>query len=94
MLSPEPPAPGTGVLRYFTVHVNKHTAKYGADGGVRIVVAHTPPPAAPADGGAPFNWIDTAGHAEGTMCFRWVKPAVPDDALPHPLARVVPFAQL
>jgi hypothetical protein len=68
--------------RYFNVHVNKHTAVLEADGSVRIVVAHRDP-------GLP-NWITTAGHAEGTMCFRWVRA----DAHPVPRTRVVRLADL
>ena len=35
------------------------------------------------------NWLETAGHARGTMCFRWVgaKEHV------HPTARVVKFSK-
>lgn len=53
-------------LDYFNhrIHVNKHTAEYEADGSVRVIVAHTDP-------GLP-NWIDTASHNDGTMCWRWI----------------------
>ncbi|MCA9630485.1 MAG: DUF1214 domain-containing protein [Myxococcales bacterium] len=68
--------------RYFTIHVNKHTARYRADGSVRIVVAHRDP-------GVP-NWIDTCGHDRGTMCFRWVRA----EATPQPRTRVVILAEL
>ncbi|MEZ4376332.1 MAG: DUF1214 domain-containing protein [Polyangiaceae bacterium] len=68
--------------RYFTIHVNKHTARYEADGSVRIVVAHRDP-------GCP-NWIDTCGHDRGTMCFRWVRA----EATPQPRTRVVDLSQL
>jgi hypothetical protein len=56
--------------RYHNISVNKATAKYEADGSVRVVVAA-------ADHGFP-NWIDTCGHSEGTMCWRWyrLKPGV------------------
>jgi hypothetical protein len=68
--------------RYHRVHLNKHTAALRPDGGVRIVVAHEDP-------GVP-NWIETAGHREGTMCFRWVR------ASRHPKisARVVKFGEV
>lgn len=56
--------------RFHRIHVNKHTAKYEDDGGVRIVVSHTDP-------GVP-NWVETAGHEMGTMCWRWI------DAEHHP----------
>jgi hypothetical protein len=53
--------------RYFTVCINKATAHYETDGSVRVVVAHKDP-------GIP-NWIETAGHHEGTMCWRWYRLA-------------------
>jgi hypothetical protein len=51
--------------RYFHVCINKASAIYSRDGSVTVVVAHTDP-------GAP-NWIETAGHDEGTMCWRWYR---------------------
>ncbi len=75
--------------RYYDVTFNKHTARYFADGSIRLVVCATNPNTA----GGPFlgNWIDTAGHRLGTMCFRWIKPAPAHDgpALPRPRTRVV-----
>jgi hypothetical protein len=68
--------------RFFTVHLNKHTAKPEPDGSVRIVVAHRDP-------GVP-NWIDTVGHVSGTMCFRWVAAA----SQPVPQTRVVKLADV
>ena len=50
--------------RHHTINVNKHTARYEADGSVRLVISHTDP-------GVP-NWIETAGHTMGTMCWRWI----------------------
>jgi hypothetical protein len=68
--------------RHHTIHVNKHSAHYEADGSVKVYVAHTDP-------GKP-NWIETAGHRIGTMCWRWI------GAQEHPLlnVRVVKFADL
>ncbi len=68
--------------RHYTIHVNKHTARYGEDGSVRIIVAHRDP-------GLP-NWITTAGHTHGTMCLRWVKAA----AFPEPTTMVVRLVDL
>ena len=51
--------------RYFTISLNKHTARTGQDGSVRLVVAHEDP--------GVDNWIETAGHSQGTMCFRWIR---------------------
>jgi len=68
--------------RYFKVHVNKHTATYGEDGLVRVVVAHRDP-------GLP-NWLDTCGHRQGAMCWRWIRAA----EHPQPRTRVVKLAEL
>lgn len=57
--------------RYHTIHLNKHTASYQPDGGVRLIISHSDP-------GLP-NWIETAGHNLGTMCWRWI------GATDHPL---------
>lgn len=63
-------------------------ATYRSDASVLIVLAHKDP-------GIPYaNWLSTADHECGTMTFRWVKPGVPDAELPHPRARVLPFAEL
>lgn len=62
--------------RHHRIHVNKRTAVCRRDGSVAIVVAHRDP-------GVP-NWIDTAGHAHGTMGLRWIKAATH----PTPRARV------
>ncbi len=59
------------------VCLNSGSAKQRADGSVRIVVAHTNP--------GVDNWLDTAGHSLGTMCFRWVRAK----AHPVPSTRVV-----
>ena len=68
--------------RHFTIHTNKHLAHYEADGSVRLIVAHEDP-------GLP-NWLDTAGHTSGTMCFRWVRAA----EHPQPGCRAVKLASL
>jgi hypothetical protein len=68
--------------RFHRIHVNKHTAHYEPDGSVRIVVAHEDP-------GVP-NWIETVGHARGTMCFRWIRA----QAHPQPRTQVVKRAEL
>ncbi len=68
--------------RHFTIHLNKHTARYNRDGLVRIVVAHQDP--------GLENWITTAGHYCGTMCLRWVKAA----SHPQPRTRVVRLEEL
>jgi len=51
--------------RYFNICINKATATYESDGRVKVIVAHTDP-------GLP-NWINTCGHYQGTMCWRWYR---------------------
>ena len=68
--------------RHHTIHVNKHTAHYEADGSVRLVVSHSDP-------GLP-NWIETAGHDMGTMCWRWIGA----DRHPPVATRVMKLAEL
>ena len=51
--------------------INNGSAIRAADGGVTAVIANAPPPP-----GAE-NWIDTRGHAEGTMIFRWSRSPDP-----------------
>ena len=68
--------------RYHRIHTNKALARYENDGSVRLIVAHRDP-------NLP-NWIETAGHDCGTMCFRWVKAA----SQPISSTRVVRFAEL
>ncbi len=68
--------------RYYPIHVNKHTATYRPDGSVQVVVA--------AENKGFDNWIDTVGHTEGTMCWRWVRA----DDNPEPQTRVVKLSEL
>jgi hypothetical protein len=63
--------------RSFKIHVNKHTAVYSDDGSVQVVVAHEDP-------GHP-NWLNTCGHAQGGMCWRWIRAK----EHPEPRTRVV-----
>ncbi|MBP1685554.1 MAG: hypothetical protein H6Q33_1697 [Deltaproteobacteria bacterium] len=64
-------------------HVNNRTAKYEADGSVRVIIAdeHRMTP----------NWIDTLGHREGVMMFRWSRSK---DPVPRLHAEVVSLATL
>jgi hypothetical protein len=60
------------------VTLNNHTAKLEPDGSVKLIVAAQDP-------GHP-NWLDTAGHARGTIGVRWVGRDLVDVV---PSARVV-----
>jgi hypothetical protein len=52
------------------ITLNHHTARLEPDGSLRLIVAARDP-------GHP-NWLDTAGHARGTIGVRWVGPDVAD----------------
>jgi hypothetical protein len=66
--------------RYFHVCINKAGAVVNRDGSVTVVVAHRDP-------GLP-NWIETAGHTEGTMCWRWYR-LLPGEKPVTPSCRVL-----
>jgi hypothetical protein len=66
--------------RYFTICVNKSSAYYEPDGSVQVVVAHHDP--------GTHNWINTCGHSEGTMLWRWYRLAEGEEAV-EPGCRVV-----
>lgn len=63
--------------RFRPVTVNKHSARYEADGSVRIICAARDPGFG--------NWMDTSGHTEGTALLRWAGAR----AHPLPKARIV-----
>ena len=64
-------------------HYNNRTVHCEPDGSVRIVISLRDP-------GVP-NWIDTRGHLEGPMLFRWSRTHLP---VPDIQARVVPRSDL
>jgi len=68
--------------RYHQIHTNKHLARLEDDDSVRLIVAHENP-------GLP-NWLETAGHTSGTMCFRWVRAK----EHPQPQTRLVKLNSL
>jgi hypothetical protein len=67
---------------FHRTHVNSGGAAYRDDGSFELVVAHRDPDHP--------NWIDTAGHARGTMGLRWVRA----DSHPAPKTRVVKLSEL
>ncbi|MBW2269457.1 MAG: hypothetical protein JRH16_12850 [Deltaproteobacteria bacterium] len=62
--------------------LNGHQSHVSSDGSIRYVVAHRDP-------GVP-NWLDTEGHREGIMIFRWALV----DSAPTPQTRVVRFDEI
>jgi len=66
----------------FTSSTNGAQARPSIDGKYRLVVAH-------ADPGVP-NWLDTAGHPEGMLLYRYHDPV----SRPVPTARLVKLADL
>ncbi len=79
--------------RHFTIHTNGSLARPDAADPARftLIVSHADPN---ADGTFRGNWIQTVGHEQGTMCFRWVAPRVTDAELPHPMVEVLCTEQL
>jgi hypothetical protein len=70
--------------RYFTICINKASAHYEVDGSVKVIVAHHDP--------RHPNWINTCGHHEGTMCWRWYR-IMPGHQQVEPGCRVVKVAR-
>jgi hypothetical protein len=64
-------------------HVNNRTAKLEADGSVRVAIGDA--------GGGAANWLDTAGHREGMILFRWSRTNEPVPAI---ATRVVKASEL
>lgn len=69
---------------FHRTHVNSGQAVARDDGSVRIVVAHEDP------GRPDVNWLDTAGHHQGTMGVRWVRAKTH----PKPETKVVPLSEV
>ena len=74
--------------RYFTIHVNAHTAQYRPDKSVRVVLTHEDPKIQ----GTTYNWCTTTGHFEGQFCWRWIWPENED--FQHPVPTVVKVKDL
>ena len=69
--------------RYTTTNLNNHTAERDENGDWRLVIS-------PVDPGVP-NWLDPAGHDNGTIMWRW---NYPQQQPPSPRTRVVPLSQV
>lgn len=68
--------------RYHPITVNKHSVRLEPDGSFRIIVSARDPGCG--------NWMDTAGHAHGTMGLRWNQAVDP----PQPRCQVVRYDDL
>jgi len=68
--------------RYHQVNINAAGAVRNDDGGVTFVIAGSDP-------GVP-NWLDTAGHSEGVMTFRWMLSSTS----PHPTCKVMKLSEV
>jgi hypothetical protein len=62
--------------------LNRAQARTDRDGKLRCVVAHRDP--------GVQNWLDTAGHPEGMIQYRWIWTRT----RPHPQVKIVPFETL
>ena len=71
--------------RYHTICINKGLAFYKDDGSVEVIVSHK-------DTGHK-NWLDTCGHYEGTMCWRWYRLEEGSKAI-EPVCEIVSLASL
>lgn len=70
--------------RYHNICISKGTAELEQDCSIKVIVAHQDPNHG--------NWIETAEHFEGTMCWRWYKPGGAN--IPEPQTEVVKFKDL
>jgi hypothetical protein len=71
--------------RYFPISINKHSAKYEADGSVKVIISH--------QNTGQQNWLYTCGHSEGTMCWRWYRLAEGVDPV-EPSCKVVKLTEI
>lgn len=71
--------------RYHTICINKGSAHYKDDKSVQIIVAHKNP--------GHKNWLNTCGHFEGTMCWRWYRLEEGSKAI-EPTCELVSLASL
>lgn len=71
--------------RYHTICTNMGAAHTEANGSLRIIVAHNDP-------GVP-NWLETCGHDEGTMCWRWYRLAESEKPV-QPVCRVIHLSEI
>jgi hypothetical protein len=71
--------------RFHNICINKSGAQLESDGSVRIIISHEDPHLP--------NWIETAHHREGTMCWRWYRIHEHSQAV-EPECRVISISEL
>jgi hypothetical protein len=71
--------------RYYNICINKAGAKFEEDGSLKVIIATENP-------GHP-NWVQTGGHHEGTMCWRWYRLKADADPV-EPSCKVVKLIDL
>ena len=88
--TPAPPYWSLGLANYWYEslgfgeggsEINNQTAEYQSDGSVRVIIADTAPRGP--------NWIDTRGHREGTLIFRWSRSSDPIPSIDTELRKLV-----
>ena len=86
--------------RYFKIHTNSTLAKPNPDGSYTIFVVDSFEDEIIRnhmmikEGFNNSNWLETAGHVQGTMCFRYVGAQCSDDELPHPSIDLVDISDV
>lgn len=71
--------------RYHDICLNKHRGQLDANGGITVILSARDPRLS--------NWLETAGHRNGTMCWRWVGAGQLAPSA-HPRTRVVKLEAL
>ncbi len=74
--------------RYFQICVNKGNGVLQENGTVKVIVSAKDPKIPNT------NWLDTAGHDQGTMCWRWYRSVLPHEENPEPECKVVKLNEL
>jgi len=69
--------------RYRPGSLNRKQMQADAEGRFRVVVAHRDP--------GVENWLDTEGHAAGTLYWRFL---LPEGDIEQPICKVVPFEEV
>jgi hypothetical protein len=85
--------------RYFRIHTNSTLAKPNPDGSYTIYIVRSFEDQIirthiMKNEGRNANWLETTGHIQGTMCFRYVGAQCNDEELPHPSIDLVDMSDV